>query len=457
MPYVKNAAQLLSRGNRTLRKTALEVIEHALSGADPYAATRRLLTLKGDHLHVGDVMLDLSDRPRIYILGAGKATFPIARALEELLGDRITDGIVICKRGQEGTLDRSQMILASHPIPDAAGMDGAQKTLAMARQTGPGDIVLCCYTGGSSALLPYPVAGISLDEKRAVNQLLLSCGANIIEINAVRKHVSRVKGGRLAAALHPKAHLINLTVSDVIGDPLDYITDPTVPDTSTIRDAQATLNRYDLWDRVPASVAAYLKTDGPEKETPKARDFAGKSCHDFILVPGDAACTAAAEKARTLGLESMILSTMMEGESSELGRTFSAVAKEIVLNRQPLNPPCAIIAGGETTVKVGDQFGFGGPNQEFALAAACEIAGLDQVLVCGIDSDGTDGPTDFAGAMVDGQTVHRAQSADIDIHSSLNRHNVTNALQQLGDLVVTGATGTNVNDLKLMIIGSSAG
>jgi glycerate-2-kinase len=410
------------------------------------------VTLNADQLCVGDVMLDLSDHPRIYILGAGKATFPIARALEDLLGDRITDGVVVCKYGQEGTLDQSQMVLASHPIPDEAGVDGARRTLILAQQTRPGDIVLCCYTGGSSALLSYPAESISLSEKKVLNQLLLSCGANIIEMNAVRKHLSRIKGGRLAAAVHPAAHLINLTVSDVIGDPLDYITDPTVPDTSTLDDARATLSKYDLWSRVPASIAHYLEAAGHAQETPKEEDLAARACYNFILVSGDAACVAAVEKARALGFEARILSTMLEGESSELGRTFAALAKEIVLKQRPLEPPCAIIGGGETTVKLGEEFGLGGPNQEFALAAACEIADLGRVLVAGIDSDGTDGPTDFAGALVDSGTLKRAQAAGIDVHGSLARHNVTQALQDLGDIVETGATGTNVNDLKMLLV-----
>jgi hydroxypyruvate reductase/glycerate 2-kinase len=294
-----------------------------------------------------------------------------------------------------------------------------------------------------------------LEEKKAVNRLLLTCGANIVEINAVRKHLSQIKGGRLAKAIHPQTELINLTVSDVIGDPLDYITDPTVPDTSTFDDAKATMTKYDLWSKVPSSVSRFLKRADPELETPKEKDLAEYNRHDFIIVEGDTACAGASERATELGFNSMILSTMLEGESSELGCTFASIAKEIVLNNRPIEPPCIIIGGGETTVKIGDKFGLGGPNQEFALSAACEIAGLDQVLVAGIDSDGTDGPTDFAGAIVDGGTSMRAQAAGIDMHTSLKTHNVTQALQGLGDIVETGATGTNVNDLKMLMVMSA--
>jgi glycerate-2-kinase len=361
--------------------------------------------------------------------------------------------VVICKYGQPGTLRRVAMLLAAHPIPDEASLEGARQSLALAQRIGPGDIVLCCYTGGSSALLSHPLEEISFEEKRAVNRLLLSCGATIIETNVVRKHLSRVKGGRLAAAIHPGATLINLTVSDVIGDALDYITDPTVPDTSTFYDARATLSRYDLWDRVPGSVAKFLETAGPDQETPKAADFQNRPLFSHILVNGDAACLGAAEAARKLGLETMILSTQLEGDSAELGRHFAAIARGIIQEGRPLKRPCAIIGGGETTVKVEEEFGLGGPNQEFALAAAFGIAGFDQTLVAGIDSDGTDGPTDLAGALVDGLTVSRARDAGIDLLASLKRHDVSRTLRSLGDAIETGATGTNVSDVKIVVVG----
>ncbi|MDA3788031.1 MAG: DUF4147 domain-containing protein [Desulfobacula sp.] len=452
MAYIKNASQLLAHGNRAARRAALEIIESGLAGADPYEATRCLVNRKDNQLNIGSMTLDLSSCPQIFILGAGKATYPIAKALEEILGDRITDGIVICKYGQEGTLEHSRMLLASHPIPDESSLEGAVKTLALAKKSRPGDLIICCYTGGSSALLSLPAGDITLDEKKQVNKLLLSCGANIIEINSVRKHLSRIKGGRLAAAIHPQARLVNLTVSDVIGDPLDYITDPTVPDTSTMADARATLTRYDLWENIPATAATYLKNDDPDRETPKTEDLNNLSCHNFILVPGDAACVAAAKKAEALGFRTMILSTMLEGESRELGRTFAAVGNEIVQNGRPLPAPCVVIGGGETTVRLDTHFGMGGPNQEFALGAAFDICGRNHVLVAGIDSDGTDGPTDLAGALVDGQTLQRAEVAGLDLRSSLKNHNVSQALEKLGDSVITGATGTNVNDLKLLLV-----
>ncbi len=452
MTTIKNKRQLQSHGNRRLRRAAIDIIEHALARVDPYQATREMVKLETGVLSVGTLGFDLDSCKRIFLLGGGKATFPIAKALEDILGDRITDGIVICKYGQPGALRRSRMLLASHPIPDQAGYRASLAAIELAQQTKPGDIVFGCVTGGSSALMPLPVAGVSLEDKKRVNNLLLTCGANIYEINAVRKHLSQIKGGKLAQAVHPRAHLINLTVSDVTNDELDYITDPLVPDTSFLEDARATLTKYHLWNKVPQSVQSYLKNAAAAEETPKQDDFAGRSIHSFILVKSAKICEAAAEKAKQLGFNTMILSTFLEGESCELGRTFAAISKEIVLHHRPLSPPCAIIGGGETTVKIDGDVGSGGPNQEFALAAACEIGDMHQVLVAGIDSDGTDGPTDFAGGLVDGGTLTRAQDGGVDIHGSLRRHDVTPSLQKLGDIVQTGATGTNVNDLKMLLV-----
>ena len=454
MGYIQNTSQLLSHGNIAARQASLDIIESAIAAADPYRATHDIVHLHDNMLSVGDLQFVLEPNRRIFVIGAGKATFPIATALEDILYDRITDGVVICKYGQKDTLSRSRQFLASHPLPDEAGFSAAQEALALARQTQPGDIVFGCITGGSSALMPYPVEGITLEEKKVTNQLLLTCGANILEINAVRKHLSRIKAGKLAMAIHPGAHLINLTVSDVIGDALDYITDPSVPDTSTLKDARRTMTKYDLWQKVPVSVAAYLKNAGASDETPKASDFSARDCHDFILLPSAAACDAAAEKAKALGFNVMVLSSMFEGESRELGRTFAAIAREIFRNGRPMIPPCVIIGGGETTVKIsGGEAGLGGPNQEFALGAAADIDALGPVVVAGIDSDGTDGPTDVAGALVDDQTTARARQAGLDLHVSLHRHDVTAFFEKLEDTFVTGATGTNVNDLKLMVIG----
>ncbi len=453
MSYLKNKKSLLSHGNTAARRFALDIVDYALSQSDPYRAARELIRYHKDELIIDRLQLDLKRHKRIFLIGAGKATFPIASALEDLLGERIADGVIICKYGQKGSLSRARLYLADHPIPDRAGFDAARQVMSLVKSTRPGDLVISCFTGGSSALLPYPISEVTFEEKQRVNHLLLTCGANIIEINTVRKHLSQVKGGRLARAIHPQAHLINLTVSDVIGDPLDYITDPTVPDTSTFDEARAVLTKYDLWNRMPASVSGFLKTAGPDQETPKMADLSDLNRHDFILVSGDAACEAAEKKSKELGLNTLILSTMLEGESRMLGGTFASIAKEIVIKGRPLKPPCAIIGGGETTVTIsGRENGIGGPNQEFALSAATGIDNLGNIVIVGLDTDGTDGPTDVAGAVVDDKTAARARESDIDLLESLNHHDATSSFLKLEDAIMTGATGTNVNDLKLMVI-----
>lgn len=452
MKYIKNQEQLLSHGHYRLRKIALEIVEHALAQADPYVAIKKLIKLNNQILYVGKQKIDLNKVGKIYVLGTGKATFPIALALEEILSDRIEDGVIICKYGQNGQLKYSRLYHASHPIPDKNGFFAAKEVLALARKTEKNDLVFSCITGGSSALMPYPVEVISLEEKQLVNKLLLSCGANIIEINSVRKHLSQIKGGRLAKNIHPQAHLINLTVSDVIGDPLDFITGPTVPDTSTFDDARNTISKYELWDKLPDSVKSYLKNGNKENESPKPKDLKNHCIDNFIIVSGDAACVGAAAKARDLNLNTMILSTMFEGESAELGRAFISIGKEISLNQRPLSPPCAIIAGGETTIKLGEIYGLGGPNQEFVLSSLLYMKQMKNILILGMDTDGTDGPTEIAGAMVDPQSIFEAERFGLSIQKELSKHNETEVFQKINDAIITGPTGTNVNDLKILII-----
>ncbi len=447
--YIKNRGDLLSHGNRKLRTVALKMIDAALEASNPYRATQELVRLDGPILHVGSHRYDLSRWRNIYVIGTGKATFPIARALEEVLGDRITQGLVVLKKGQTGRLQRIKIVEASHPIPDANGLRGALKMLQLASSVQEGDIVFACITGGSSALLPLPVDSVSLAEKRKVNRLLLSCGASIFEINSVRKHLSKIKGGRLAQAVFP-AELINLTVSDVIGDPLDYITDPTVPDTSTFKDALEALRKYDLLRKVPSSVRKYIEKADPEHETPK--DFGRMSYHNFVLTSNDSACGAAAATAGSLGLRPLILSTMFDGESRELGKSFAAIAKEIRRSGRPLKPPCVIMGGGETVVTVDRNFGKGGPNQEFVVSTLLNMEGQKDFVVVGLDTDGTDGPTTGAGAMADASTGVRARAKVVDLYRTLDAHAVFPALASLNEIIITGQTGTNVNDLKFLIL-----
>lgn len=449
--FVSNAAQLSSHGDRKLRALALDVIEHALAASDPYHAVRERVTRDGEALLIDGQILPLPAHGRVLFIGAGKASYPIAKAVEELLGDRLTQGLVICKYGQGGTLGRIRLVHAAHPIPDEAGAQATREMVELVSNTQPGDFVIAGITGGSSALMGLPLAPVSFVDYKALTELLLGCGANIIEINAVRKHIAVVGGGKLAELIDPGVTLVNLTVSDVIGDPLDYITDPTVPDTSSLTDARTTLDRYSLWESIPRSVAVFLREGGAAPETPKQL-HRGRH-HDVLLLGAAAACEGAARRGAQLGLQPMILSTRFEGESQELGNAFAAIAMEVARANRPVKPPALLIGGGETIVRLnGEAAGTGGPNQEFAVSAAIALDGIQNLVIAGLDSDGTDGPTEIAGAMVDGGTVNRARALGFDLRQLLKIHDTSAALSRMEDAILTGATGTNVNDLKFAIV-----
>lgn len=452
MTFIKNREQLICHGNEKLREAAIEIIEYALSQSDPYKATLNVLRLSGDQLTVGDLEYNLRKHSRIFVVGGGKATYPIARALEEELEGRIDDGVIVCKYGQQAPLKRIRVFNASHPIPDQAGYNAAVACMNLVKNTRPGDIIFACFTGGSSALLPLPIDEITLEDKIEVNRLLLSCGANIYEINSVRKHLSKIKGGNLARKISPGANLINLTVSDVQGDELDYITDLTVPDSSTFEDARRSLDKHHLWRRLPKRVSSYFRQTRLGQETAKAEDLQHLQTHNLILLKSDVATRAALKKAEMIGFKSILLSTVLEGESRELGITYGCIGREMRKSGSPVKCPGAVIGGGETTVKLGVEHGRGGPNQEFVLGAALEIMGMENILVVGLDTDGTDGPTDLAGGFSDGDTVEAAEKMSINLFDELAKQNALEVLEKTGNCILTGPTGTNVNDLKFMLV-----
>jgi len=465
-----NITSLLDHGPTRLRRHALDIVEAAIRSADPYLAARRRLQRHGEVLHVDDRAYDLRSYRNVYVLGAGKATQAIALALEELLGDRLQDGVVVLKHGEPSRLNKIRTVYAGHPVPDQGSLQGGLELLELARRAGPGDLVISAVTGGSSALAVAPAGDISLADKQALNELLLACGGTIFEINAVRKHVSRIKGGRLALEVFP-AELICLTVSDVVGDSLDFITDLTVPDTSTYQDAWRTLDKYDLWDKLPAPVRRHLET-GPTTETPKA--FPGK-WHPVLLVAGDAAFRGALQHCQELGYRTLALDREVEGESQEEGRSLIELARQHTCaeppgqgpsgqsqpGQAPPGSPFALVATGEAVVTIegpassqpsaGHAAALGGPNQELALSAALEIDGSQGLVLAAVDADGIDGPTDAAGALVDGGTLQRARLAGLDAVDYLRRHSASPLLAAARDLIVTGPTGTNVNDLMLVL------
>lgn len=403
-------------------------------------------------LIIGGAEYSLLDIDDIYVIGAGKGVAYMGRALERVLGNRVRGGIIVEKSRQGMKLERVEVFEASHPIPDERGHEAAKAILELARQVTSRDLVFMCITGGASALLPYPVEGVTLEDLKKATDILLKCGARIDEINSIRNHVEKLKGGRLAIELHP-AEIINLIVIDeVAGLPWG----PTVPDTSTFKDAFNVIRKYRLRNKIPQSIISYIEKGlrGEVPETPKEEDFRrlGVRVRNLVLGNAEMICEAAYKKAKKLGLNSMILSTMIEGESKEAGIVLAGVAKEIVKNKRPVKPPCAVISGGELTVTIGGEHGEGGRNQEFVLSFAQMIKKEEHVVIAAVNTDGTDGPTDIAGGVADGYTVSRAEELGVDLVEELLRHNSSYVLRKLGDAVYTGPTGTNVMDLRVFVV-----
>ena len=435
------------------RQDALAIFRAALKAADPVLAVRRFLRREGSLLIAGAKRYPLQRFERIFVLGAGKASASMAGAVETVLGARIAGGLVVTKYDHGLALKRVRLVESAHPVPDEAGVEAARLLGEMADRANAQDLVVMLISGGASALTPYPVPPITLAEKQETTKLLLACGANIHEINTVRKHLSGIKGGQLARRAAP-ATLITLMLSDVIGDPMDVIgSGPTVPDPSTFAAAVAILSKYGLTRRVPATVLARLEQGiaGQVDETPKPGDAAFRRAQNLIVGSNRLAVDAAAAKARQLGYRPLVLSTFVEGETREIARMHAAIAREVLAASRPVRAPACLISGGETTVTIRGQ-GLGGRNQEFVLAAAIDLAGVEGVTVLSAGTDGTDGPTDAAGAIADSATVVRGHVRKLSPNAMLADNDSYRFFDALGDLIRTGPTRTNVNDVRLLLI-----
>jgi glycerate 2-kinase len=420
-----------------LREHALDIFQAALAASDPAEAVRR---------HIG-VLEEFARYRKIWIVGAGKASALMGAAVESALGDRIEGGAIAVKDGHLAGVKRVRLLECSHPVPDERGVAAAKEILGIAKNAAEEDLVICCLSGGASALLPLPASGITLADKQETTRLLLACGASIHEINSVRKHLSSIKGGQLATAAYP-ASVLSLILSDVIGNDLDVIgSGITAPDASTYSTAVSVLQKYDILERVPPAVRQRLM-DPSSPETPKQDNPAFSRTRNVIVGSSDLALTAAAERATALGYHALVLSSFVEGETRDVARVHAAIAKEINAFGRPLMKPACIISGGETTVTLrGD--GKGGRNQEFVLAAAMDISELPGVCVLSGGTDGTDGPTDAAGAIADTYTLRRGP----DAAAYLARNDSYSYFERLGDLVKTGPTGTNVMDVRIVLAG----
>lgn len=434
------------------RSLLKKLIGRGLATVEAGRAVRRAVTRQGDQLVIGGHRYDMNRYDRVVAVGAGKAAAPMARALERCLGSCLDSGFVVTKYGHTQPTTKIVVEEAGHPIPDRAGQRAAVQVQALASKLIRSDLLIVLLSGGASSLLPAPAKGVTLADKRATTDRLLRCGATIQEINTVRKHLSSLKGGRLAVST--RATVLTLILSDVLGDDLSAIASgPTAPDPTTYREAAAILRRYRIWQTVPQRVRRHLLKGqrGLVAETPKPGSSIFRRVHHHLIASNTIALTAVTRAARDAGFKTLVYSTTLIGEAQEAGRRFGVMARSIVDKREPLSRPCCVIAGGETTVTVTGN-GKGGRAQEFAAAAAREIAGLQHVWVAAVGTDGTDGPTDVAGAVVDGGTMARAKRLGVDLDHALVHNNTYPALKRLRSHITTGPTGTNVNDLYLLLV-----
>jgi len=458
---IKNKLSIINNGQtekcRASRKTALTILETALSAVDPKNLIKTELKVTRETIQISDLMFQLQDFDRIFVLGGGKASGAMAEGLWEILGHKISGGVINVLKGTSSNFSTGRISLneASHPIPDEGGVKGVTQMMETLNGITEKDLVIFLISGGGSALMPMPQKGITLEEMQNVTTSLLKSGAYIDEINIVRKHISQIKGGRMVLHAHP-ATLLCFVLSDVVGDSLTSIASgPTVPDPTTYDDAINVLMRYSIWQSAPKSVKRCLINgiEGKIPESLKPGDPKLKKVQNLILGSNRVALREALEKARQLGFNSMILSTFIEGEARHIGTAIAGIAREITTSGFPLESPAILLCGGETTVTVKGE-GLGGRNQELALSAALRLRGLEGVVIASIGTDGIDGPTDAAGAIVDGSTWNRSRDKGLKLELSLNDNDSYTFFNQLGDLILTGPSGTNVNDIMIIVVNS---
>jgi glycerate 2-kinase len=435
-----------------VRALLAQLLAAGLEAVDPASAVRRNVRRTREILHIGHTHYNLRKYRHIVVIGAGKASASMGAALEAVLGHRLAKGLVVVKYGHAVRTKRIRVVEAGHPLPDHNGQRAAAQILGLARSLSKDDLLLVLISGGASSLLPSPRPGLTLADKQKTTQLLLRSGATIQEVNAVRKHLSAIKGGQLLAAT--PARVASLILSDVIGDDLEAIgSGPTAPDPTTYADACNVLHRFGLWRKVPSTVRTTLSRGVRRRvvETPKPGAALFRRVHNQVIGNNAGAVQAVAKAARKSRLHPLVLSTSLIGEARAAAKVFGAVARETVAFNRPVGRPACLIAGGELTVTVGGK-GRGGRAQEFALAAALDMAGLHNVVVAGFATDGTDGPTEVAGAVVDGTTVSRARRLGMDPHRFLERNDSYRFFKRIGGHIATGPTHTNVNDLYLLLV-----
>ncbi len=449
---ILNKEQLLSYGDIEVKELLLDLLLKGLEAVDPYKAVKKVISRDNNSIKVGGKTLHVHGK--IYVLGLGKASCSMAKAIEEILGDLIEDGVVVTKYGYSIPLEKIRVIEAGHPIPDVNSLKAGYEAFKLFKRIGENDLLIVLISGGGSALLVYPADNISLEDLIKTNDLLIKSGASIHEINIVRKHVSRIKGGGIVK--HCKGKILSLIVSDVVGDRVeDIASGPTSADTSSFIDAYRVLKNYGLWDKLPTSIRKYINKglSGEAEETLKELP---NRVYNVIIASNEIACKTIYEESLRRGYRAHILTTTLEGEAKDTALAIGSIVQEIYRFNRPFKKPVILIAGGETTVTIHGKHGMGGPNQEFALSISRKIADLHGTAVLAIDTDGTDGPTDAAGGLVDSYSLNKLLDTGIDVEEALYMHDAYNALKKINSLVITGPTMTNVNSLFIIGITKSS-
>ncbi|MBH0188430.1 MAG: glycerate kinase [Nitrospira sp.] len=434
------------------RSLLRKLIAAGLHAADPYHTILQSVSRTGQSVRVGRKTYDLARFNRVFAVGAGKASARMAQALEHILGSRLDGGFIVVKTGHGVPTERIRVVEAAHPVPDHAGLMAAERLRTVIQDLTPRDLLFVLLSGGASSLLPAPVPGVTLANKQHTTRLLLRGGATIHEMNAVRKHLSLLKGGGLTVST--QATIVTLILSDVIGDDLGTIgSGPTAPDSTTFADAIDVLRRYGLWSTVPEAIRRHLLAGrhGRASETLKAGSKRLHRVQHHIVGNNSGMLRAVVHAAQSAGLRTILSPTALAGEAQDTAHRFTRLAKPYTVGRKQSMRPVCIVAGGEPTVTVTGR-GKGGRAQEFAAVAAFDLDGIPNAWLAAIGTDGTDGPTEMAGAVISGKTLARAKTRGVDLRSALRRHNTYSALKALGCHIHTGPTGTNVNDLYVLLL-----
>jgi len=443
---ILNKEQLLSYGDIEVKELLLDLILKGLEAVDPYKAVKKVIDRDNGLIKIRNKTLHVHGK--IYVLGLGKASCSMAKAIEEILGDLIEDGVVVTKYGYSIPLEKIRVIEAGHPIPDVNSLKAGYEAFKLFKRIGENDLLIVLISGGGSALLVYPADNISLEDLIKTNDLLIKSGASIHEINIVRKHISRIKGGGIVKQC--KGKILSLIVSDVVGDRVeDIASGPTSADTSSFIDAYRVLKNYGLWDKLPTSIRRYINRglSGEAEETLKELP---NRVYNVIIASNEIACKTIYEESLRRGYRAYLLTTTLEGEAKDTALAIGSIVQEIYRFNRPFKKPVILIAGGETTVTIHGKHGMGGPNQEFSLSISRKIADLHGTAVLAIDTDGTDGPTDAAGGLVDSYSLNKLIELGIDVEEALYKHDAYNALKRINSLVITGPTMTNVNSLFII-------